>query len=148
MRFSLRKLRSYSDERLVNVVIYRERYGYPFDYVEACKDELRTRGYSSADLQQVITEAGEGAMPKRFALRKRIETAGKILLWLPGIALVLFAALFVWSDMWSEALRRTVGGSAVLLLCLSFLVYTYRTVLRGNLARFDSDSSDNSPFSS
>ncbi len=144
MQLPLHKLRSYSDTRLLNVVIYRERYNYPFDYVEACKDELRKRGYSNEELQQAINASEESTPPLRFQLRKRFRSAGKLLIWLPVCAVILFAVLVLFHDSLSISVRQVAGGSAVLCLCLCFLVYAYRTVMRGNLARYDNDSSDNS----
>ena len=147
MQSPLHKLRSYSDRRLMNVVIYRERYGYPFDYVEACKEELRRRGYTNAELQQAIDGAGDGNLPKRYELSRQLTRMGRLLVWLSIGAVVLFTAVFVFGDKWDATTRKTVGGIALLCMCAFFLAYTYRTVLRSRIARMDGDSSDNSSLS-
>ena len=142
----LHKLRNYSDKRLLNVVIYREQYGYPFDYVEAAKEELRRRGYTNVDLQRAVEGMHTGDLPERFAMNRRIATAGKLLIFFLLCAALLFIALFILGGTWSEQARKAVGGLAVLCLCFFFLVYAGRTILRGRLARLD-DSSDNSSLS-
>lgn len=147
MQLSLQKLRSYSDKRLMNVVIYQQRYGYPFDYVEASKEELRKRGYPNADIEQAIREADTGRMPERLETRARIELANKLLIALPAVAVVVFVVLAVFGSGWSGEVRKMIGGTAVLCICFAFLAYAYRTGQRGRLARLDSDSSDNSSLS-
>lgn len=138
MKLPLDKLPSFSDERLVNVVLYRQQYGYPFDYVEACKDELRKRGFSNDDIAQLVNRSElDTYTPLRFSLRRRLEVATRVVRWAPVIAAVLFAALFLWTDVWTSGVRRAVGGAAVLSLCMGFLAYAQRIVLKGNLARLD-----------
>lgn len=141
MQFSTRSIQKYSDRRLLNVVIYRDRYGYPFDYVELCKDELRRRGYTNADImaavQYATTDHIEAGLPQRFELKARLASRKKLLLWLAVISLVFFVLLFLLGNEVSEPFRRSIGGIAIACMCAFFLVYANRTLLKGQLARLN-----------
>lgn len=140
MQFSMQAIHRYSDRRLLNVVIYRERYGYPFDYVEVCKEELRRRGYTNTDImaaaEYATKDIAEG-LPARFELRARLRTRTKLLWWLPTVSALLFALLFTLGETIPAPARKVVGGLALLCFFLFFLVYVNISLLKGQLARLD-----------
>lgn len=141
MQFSTQSIHRYSDRRLLNVVIYKTRYSYPFDYVEACKDELRKRGYSNSDITTAVeyatTDTIEAGLPARFELKARLKMRTKLLWWLPGISALLFTLLFSLGETLPAPMRKLIGGLALACFFLSFLVYVNISLLKGQLARLD-----------
>lgn len=139
MKFSTQSIHRYSDRRLLNVVIYKTQYNYPFDYVEACKDELRQRGYSNADILSAVEYAttDNAEAPVRFELKTRLKTRTRLLWWLPGISALLFTLLFSFGETLPAPVRKFVGGLALACFFLFFLVYVNISLLKGQLARLD-----------
>lgn len=126
---------------MLNVVIYRDRYSYPFDYVELCKDELRQRGYTNADItaavQYATTDNIETGLPQRFELKARLASRKKLLLWLAVSSLLLFAMLFLVGSYTDESVRKGIGGGAILCMCACFLIYANMSLIKGQLARLN-----------
>lgn len=141
MQFSARSIQQYSDRRLLNVVIYRDRYSYPFDYVELCKDELRRRGYTNADItaaiQYATTDHIEAGLPQRFELKARLASRKKLLLRLAISSVFLFALLFLFGNEVNEPFRRIIAGIAIACMCACFLIYATMSILKGQLARLN-----------
>lgn len=126
MSFSPEKIARYSDERLFNAIIYRDRHGYPMDYAAACKTELLKRGFTEAAIQTQIRRLARtdsfGTPNDRYnrALQRYtvvMKTAGLV-------ALICFFLLFVFgTDLPLQAIYAlgfiALGGVLIFFLAIS-----------------------------
>ncbi len=142
--FSNAQIQKMNDRRLLSAILYKDEIGYPFDYVELCKEELRRRGYTNSDIQrEVDNECGDGdvRLPSRFDLRRQLKLRRTIMLVSAGIAVMLFASVFGSAGN-SEFPAVVIGAIALGAMISAFVCYASMALLKAQLASRETEQGE------